>query len=178
MIDKSLPQRHEKMSWFRFPTDWDVITASMNNDEKACLVNNACEYIKGKEEEELSFVGNSKFIWSLFAEKYLDESINSYNRRSKSNKQNRNKWKSDFVPPTLEEVIAFAEDNNIGMYLEKDAKEYATRFYYHYNANGWNNITDWESKFNQWINDDDKEHLRNLYKPCNSDDEDGEVDED
>jgi len=65
---------------------------------------------------------------------------------NKDKKDNKDKKKSRFTPPTLEDIKSFAK--------EKGIKLDSNKFFYHYNSNGWkvgkNKMVSWESAVHKW----------------------------
>ncbi len=58
-----------------------------------------------------------------------------------------------FVPPSLNEVQQLCKDKG---YVTSP-----TKFYYHYQASGWEHVKDWRSKLAAWNEDDAKKQVSN-----------------
>lgn len=76
-----------------------------------------------------------------------NENVNeNYNDNVNDNVENRSKTAKRFLPPSLDEVIKFFEDNNF--------KSDANSFYDYYSANGWNvgksKMKDWKAAARNW----------------------------
>ena len=79
----------------------------------------------------------------------------------KENKKKDNDSSSDFVAPTLTEILDHAKEVGI------EDKDYCERFFNHYEAIGWvngagNKITNWKPVFNNWVK---KDKSNNQEKP-------------
>lgn len=80
----------------------------------------------------------------------VEKSIYNTLSNERVNARTRTREKKEFVPPTLEEVQAYCDENGINI----DAQ----RFIDHYTANGWkvgkNSMKDWKAAVRNWEKND------------------------
>ena len=81
---------------------------------------------------------------------------NKKNNKNKKNSESELSQNSDFVAPTLADIISYSQT------LDFDNKEYCEKFYNHYEAIDWVNgsgqqIKNWKLVFKNWLKSDNKD---------------------